>query len=174
MAITPKAELANIAKVDLTEKVVIRRVRVPDSFTFSRPDGELVYDRPSDIMLVLFHGRDKGSFTVNVVDDYSVLLDIDTEEMIGIQIDDFLFSAVKDQPSLITLLDYADLQGMTVTDVRHERHRVLGYWGRFKLWIEQMIETLARRGGPHRQNAVEALLNRGRLGSTISYALGSA
>src|SRR5687768_15441774 len=78
MAITPDVSRENSMDVEPTEAAEVRRfhVHVPDSFTFSRPEAELVYDRPSDTMLVLFHGRDKGAFTVNVVDDYSVLLDI--------------------------------------------------------------------------------------------------
>lgn len=176
MAITPDAKSESVSQLDSTEEAKIRQfdLRMPDFFTFSQAQAELIYDRPSDIMLILPYGRDRASFVHYVVDDYAVLVDVDTEEVIGVQIEDFLHSAVNAEPSLVELLTFADLLGMTVEDVRRERHRALGYRGRFKLWVERMAGSIARRGESHEQNLVEALLNRGRLGSTIRYAIGSA
>lgn len=176
MAITPREKLEGFAHVDPTEEPEIRQysIQVPDSFSFSRPQGELLYDQSSDTMLVLFYGRHRDSFVVHVVDDYSVLLDIDTDELVGLQIEDFLFSAVKDQPSLITLLDHAELLGMTAAEAHYERQRVLGHRGRLKLWLERLVGAVTRRSNPNQQHEVEALLNRGPLGSTIRNALGSA
>jgi hypothetical protein len=171
----PREKLEGFTKVDPTEEPEIRqyRIQVPDSFTFSRPQSELVYDRPSDTMLVLFYGRYRVSFVDYVVGDYAVLLDINTDELVGLQIEDFLFSAVKDQPSLITLLDHAELLGMTVAEVRDERQRALGYRGRFKLWLERLVDEVSRRGESNQQDAVEEILNRAQTSSIIRIALGS-
>lgn len=174
MAITPEAEPEIVSRIDPAEEVNIRNfdLRMPAVSTFG-PEGELIYDRPSDTMLILPHGRDRASFVVYVIDDFAVLVDVDTEEIVGFQIEDFLHSAVKAEPSLVELLKFADLQGMTFEDVRRERHRVLGYRGRFRVWLERMAGTVARRGEAHAHNVVEASLNRGRLGSTLRHATGS-
>ena len=100
-----------------------------------------------------------------------MFLDSNTDELVGLQIEDFLFSAVKDRPALITLLDHARLLGMTVAEVRHERQRALGYRGRLKLWIERMIEAVTRRGESNRQDVVEVILNRAQTSSIIRNAL---
>ncbi|MDQ3694837.1 MAG: hypothetical protein M3464_14610 [Chloroflexota bacterium] len=176
MAIPPDAKLESVAEIDPTEEAKIRQFdpRMPDFFAFGQVEAELIYDRPLDTMLILPHGRDRASFVFYLVDDYALLVDVDTEEVIGVQIEDFLHSAVNGEPSLVELFTFADLLGMTVEDVRRERHRVLGYRGRFKLWVKRVAGSIARRGESREQNLVEALVNRGRVGSAIRNATGPA
>ena len=54
--------------------------------------------------------------------DYTFLLvDPGTNEFVGLQIEDFLACAVKDDPRLARLLEYAELRGTTRAEVRQER-----------------------------------------------------
>jgi hypothetical protein len=176
MAVTSGGKLGGPAEADRPPVPQSKHVNfwLAHPLSMDREQSDLIYDRPTDTMLVLPHGRDRASFAVNIVDSYFVLVDAKTEELIGIQIEDYLYRAVREDPFLVELLDYADLLGMTVEDVRHERHRVLGYRGRFKLWLERIGQGIARRNESRQQYLVDTLQNRGRLGSTIRNALGSA
>ncbi|MDQ3412116.1 MAG: hypothetical protein M3509_08340 [Chloroflexota bacterium] len=176
MALTPDAKLESVSEIDLTEEAKIRQFdpRMPAFFAFGQVQAELIYDRPCDTMLILPHGRERAAFVFYVVDDYAVLVDVDTEEVIGIQIENFLYSAVNVVPSLVERLTFAGLLGMTVEDVRRERHRALGYRGRFKRWLKRMAGSIARHGESREQNLVEALVTRGRVGSALRNATGPA
>jgi hypothetical protein len=171
LAVTPRDKLESGAEGDPTEEseAATRQysVRVPDSLPLSRSQGEVVYDRPSDTMLVLFCGRIRDSFVVYTSGDYAALLDSDTEDVTGIQIEDYLFSAVTDEPWLIELLEYAELLGMLVAEVRDARQRALGYRGRVKSWLGRMVRTVTGRGEPHPRQAVEELLNRKQFGTIV-------
>ncbi len=103
MAVTPGQRPKGFTEIDPTEEATIRRIDLwaPDPLTFDRDRGELIYDRPSDTLLILFHGRDRDSFAVNIAGDFLVLADPDSDEIIGIQVEDFLHSAVKVEPELI-------------------------------------------------------------------------
>ncbi|MDQ3694492.1 MAG: hypothetical protein M3464_12825 [Chloroflexota bacterium] len=101
-------------------------------------------------------------------------MDVDTDEVVGLQIEDYVIRAGREHSSLVELLDVADLLGMTVDDVRRERHRILGYRGRCKLWLRRMIERVTRRGESRKQHLIEGLLSEGPLGPTLKDALAPA
>ena len=49
-----------------------------------------------------------------------------TATTVGFQIEGFLTQAVKDEPELVTLLDYAELRGITPAHVRELQRNTLG------------------------------------------------
>lgn len=71
------------------------------------------YDRDSDMLLVHFGARGRAG-VVDYIGDYLALLtDVESQDVVGVQIEDFLSTAVLDDPSLLNLLDLAELRGIT-------------------------------------------------------------
>ena len=89
-------------------------------------DVVISYDRPSDTLLVHLFGRGRSSVSVPVDGYLSVMIDPESEEIIGIHIEGFLAQAVKAHPRQIDVLDYAELRGMTPAEVRTMQREVLG------------------------------------------------
>lgn len=86
-----------------------------DSIDVTRID--VGYDRDSDILLARFDDRALNA-AVHYVGDYlALLVDLETEEVVGLQVEDFLARAVGEDPGLPTLLDLADLRGITRDEV---------------------------------------------------------
>jgi hypothetical protein len=86
------------------------------------------YDRPSDTLLVHLFGRGRSSISVPVDRYLYVMVDPDSEETIGIHVEGFLAQAVKEHPQQIAILDYAEVRGMTPSEVRTLQRRTLGIW----------------------------------------------
>lgn len=134
----------------------------------------LSYDRPSDMLLIFLDGRERRSVVIAGQDYGFALVDPATNELVGVQIEDFLARAVKAQPHLIDLLNYAELRGMTIDEVRQERQAALGYGGRFQAWAEHEVRSRRRPAGLRKQAAVRALLDDDRLGLPIQRSVGVA
>ena len=84
------------------------------------------YDRPSDTLLMHLFGRGHSSISVPVDRYLYVMVDPETEEIVGTHIEGFLAQAVKEHPRQIDILDYAELRGMTPGEVRAMQRDVLG------------------------------------------------
>ena len=87
------------------------------------------YDRLSDILLVFVGDRSEPAVVVYGTDSNahrSYLVNPDTRVFVGWQIESFLASLVSREPSLITVLDGAELIGMTIDEMHDERERTLG------------------------------------------------
>lgn len=88
----------------------------------------LSYDRLSDILLVFVGDRSQPAVVVygDDADNHrSFLVNPDTRQFVGWQIEAFLTSLVSRDPSLITVLDEAELIGMTTEELHDERQRAL-------------------------------------------------
>ncbi len=118
-------------------------------------DVVLSYDRHSDTLFVHLFGRGRPAVSDLVGDSWYLLVDPQTLEVVGLQIEDFLARAVAEAPPLVDLLDLSELRGITPAEVRRERHRIMhgyrqGRQGKPTRWflparrkraaVEQMLE----------------------------------
>lgn len=61
---------------------------------------------------------------------------------VGFQIEGFLTQAVKDEPELVTLLDYAELRGITPADVRELQREALGAKRSLARWRSELTTSV--------------------------------
>lgn len=115
-------------EIESVAEPVLRQIH-PKPLSWDTVDPEKVvirYDRPSDTLLVHLFGRGRSSISVPVDRYLYVMVDPDTEGIIGIHIEGFLSQAVKEHPRNIDILDYAELRGMTPGEVRALQRETLG------------------------------------------------
>lgn len=90
----------------------------------TRTPGDLViaYDRRSDTLMVHFYGRGIPAVSVPVGDEerdiFYMRVEPRTQRPVGIQIEGFLGSFVAEHPELDTLLDVAELRGVTRDEIQ--------------------------------------------------------
>jgi hypothetical protein len=150
MAMTAHDELESVAEP------VLRQIR-PKRFHWDAVDPDKViirYDRPSDTLLVHLFGRGRPSISVPVDRYLYVMVDPDTESIIGIHIEGFLAQAVKEHPRQIEILDYAELSGMTVGEVRTQQREILGSWRQ----LAALLREALTRTAPHNKARLISLL----------------
>lgn len=86
------------------------------------------YDRRSDTLTVHFYGRGIPAVSMPVGDGerdaFYVRVDPTTNRPVGIQIEGFLSSFATEHPELVTLLDTAELRGITREEVDQYRTRL--------------------------------------------------
>lgn len=138
------------------------QVAIPDVRGSDLHRAVFNYDRPSDILLFYPYGKERPAVAAGGADNVYVLIDPDSEEFLGIQIDDFLSRAVKDRPSWFDVLDVAELQGMTIADVRDARQHALGYRGRFRTWLARLGCEAPWRRTSAKQRAISEIIDRTR------------
>ncbi len=87
----------------------------PNPFTIDWQRARIVYDRPSDELLVYFDGvaRAAASIALDVGDRDFIYARVDpaTGETVGMQIDGFLTYAVRRYPAFVAFLAHAELRG---------------------------------------------------------------
>jgi hypothetical protein len=84
------------------------------------------FDRRSDTFFIHLFGRDLETISVPVGKHLYALVTPAAETTVGFQIEGFLSQAVKDVPEFVTLLDHAELRGITPAEVRELQHKTLG------------------------------------------------
>ena len=141
MAITTDQERTNFEPIDPSADSGVEDVQVaiPDLRGIDLHRSVFNYDRDSDILLFYLYGKERPAAAAGGSANFYALMDPDSEEFLGIQVEDFLARAVKDRPSLLDVLDVAELQGMTLADVHRTRQEVLGYHGRFRAWLNRFL-----------------------------------
>lgn len=134
------------------------------SFTIPTPidiDWEeviLSYDRLSDILLVFVVDRSQPAIVVyDDVATWPCLVNPDTMQFVGWQMESFLTTAVRHNPDFINLLDHAELIGLTANELRDERQRVLGYRGQIRAWLGRAIAALRHRRTSRKEDIVRSL-----------------
>lgn len=113
------------------------------------------YDRDSDILLFYLYGKERPAVAAGGSSNVYALIDPDSEEFLGVQVENFLTRAVKDRPRLLDVLDVAELQGMTHADVHRARQGVHGFRGRFWAWLRRFLTLPWQRQGIKRRVASE-------------------
>lgn len=89
------------------------------------PDRIVVgYDRDSDTLMVHFYGRGVPGISVHRGDGWYVRWNRERTCPIGLQIEEFLARAVRDEPDLLRALDLAELRGITVEEVARIRRAI--------------------------------------------------
>ncbi len=157
-------------------------VRVYELAGIRFPEGDvdprqvvLSYDRPSDTVLIFLFGRERRSVVVGHTDYTFLLVDPGTNEFVGLQIEDFLACAVKDDPRLARLLEYAELRGTTRAEVRQECRIALddGHGP-----YQQRNRSIGRSRQPgamsRKDEIVQDVLNDPRLGLPMHVSLGQS
>lgn len=86
--------------------------------------ARLSYDRRSDTLSVWFSASPPDSVSVQQHDYNFLLVDMESHEIVGLEIEKFLLRAVRDCPSLITALDVAELRGITPDGVQAEKAKL--------------------------------------------------
>lgn len=107
-------------KIDPAEEFVPRRFN-PKPYRPDEIDPAKVvvsFDRVSDTLLIHLFGRGISTVSVAVGDYLYLLVEPDTEKIVGLHVEGFLAQAVHEVPSALNLLNYAELRGITVAEVR--------------------------------------------------------
>jgi len=88
--------------------------------------GTLVfsYDHDSDTLMVHLYGRGIPGVSVPVADGWMLRLNRETDELIGVQIENLLAGAARKQPRLLRVLDAAELRGITPDEIDRVRREV--------------------------------------------------
>ncbi len=93
-----------------------------------RGQFRFMYDAPSDTMFVPFYDPIAPAASVPVDQgemDYVFLrVNVETQEVVGFQVEHFLSYAVGQMPDLISALELADLHGITSEEVAEIKRRV--------------------------------------------------
>lgn len=116
--------------LDTVDEPVLRLIR-PRPFRWEDVGLDQIaisYDRPSDTLLVHLFGRSLPSVSVPVERYLYALVDPESEQIIGIHIEGFLTQAVKEHSDEISILDHAELRGITPFEVRALQRELLGSW----------------------------------------------
>lgn len=115
----------------------------------------MMYDRFSDTLLVHLYGKGVPSVSVPVQKYYYALVSLDGRKILGFQVEGFLAQAIKDQPSLIEMLNFAELRGITPAEVQEIRNDTLHPRMKLSAGLRWMfIRNLAER----RQQTLKAFL----------------
>jgi hypothetical protein len=134
--------------------VTEHRRPMPDQETLSGVDWHRVvisYDRASDTLMVHLYGRGRPAVSVPIpgpVERDVVFLRIDpeTDELVGVQIEDFLNLYARDNPDALNLLEGpVDLRGITPADLARIRASI-GRPTRGAATAESLIRELALAG----------------------------
>jgi len=112
------------------------------------PENVVVsYDGDLDTLMIYLYGRGRPSMVVEIGDSQFALVDPERHYLLGFQIEDFAAIQVHRQPDLVEFLEHAELRDMTQDDVRALRREVLGYLGRFRLWVRRIwFRAIPHRG----------------------------
>ena len=144
--------------VDPMEEFVAREVH-PKPFRPEEIDPALVvisFDRRSDTLLIHLFGRGRESISVPVADYLYVMVDPDTEVIIGFHIEGFLSQAVKDIPEAIELLGFAEIRGITPAEVWILQNETLGV----NQWLPMRGQARLGRSIQHeRMRAVSSFMD---------------
>lgn len=105
------------------------------------------YRRDSDTLLVDLYGRGRPALSVPLDvgerDYLFVRVDVKTDEVVGLQIEDFLAYAVIQHPELVDALTIAELDGIDAADVDALRRR-LGSAARSAVTATAVYDQLRR------------------------------
>ena len=104
----------NVAyEIDPLEEFVPRPIH-PQPFRPEeiKPEKVVVsFDHPSDTLLIHLFGRGRGTISVSIAKYLYIMVDMNSEMIVGFHLEGFLAQAIKNVPEAIDLLDYAELQG---------------------------------------------------------------
>jgi hypothetical protein len=84
------------------------------------------YDYDSDELMIRFGGSNRPGVGRLLGEGWLLRLDRETDEPIGLQIEGFLSRTAPRHPHLLSLLDLADLRGISVEALAIERRQFVG------------------------------------------------
>lgn len=153
--------------VDPTEEFVPRQIE-PKPFRWEDIDPARIvvsFDRRSDTLLIHLFGRGPETISVPVGKHLYALVTPETETTVGFQIEGFLAQAVRDVPEFVTLLDYAELRGITPADVRELQRETLGAERSLTRWQSGFSESVQEQ----KLRAVAAFLETERARTDLTF-----
>lgn len=140
-----------------TEQFDLRNLRCPRPDQIDISQVAVTYDRFSDTLMLHVHGKNVASISVPVRKYDYILVSPDGREFLGFQIEGFLAQAVKDEPRMIEMLNFAELRGITPAEVQALRDETLSPWLRISATFRRIFtHNLQER----RQQAVGAFLEK--------------
>jgi hypothetical protein len=101
------------------ETLAILRAQDPKTAVIS-------YDYDSDELMIRFGGSNRPGVGRLLGEGWLLRLDRETDEPIGLQIEGFLSRTAPHHPHLLSLLDLADLRGISVEALAIERRQIVG------------------------------------------------
>jgi hypothetical protein len=153
---------------DPTEEFVPREIH-PKPFRPEEIDPVKVvvsFDRRSDTLLIHLFGRGRDTISVPVANYLYVMVDPETEEIIGFHVEGFLSQAVNDVPEAIDLLDYAELRGITLSEARELQREALGAGDRHPAYLQS---TDGKSVPEQRKQAVASFIDAERARWNLSF-----
>lgn len=131
-----------------------------DTSTLIR-NARMSYDRNSDTLFMRFPGGHRPTFNMRAKGCVDLLVDLNTNEVVGLEIQTFLLRAVREYPPLINALDAAELRGITPDEVQLEKFQVFSKWTLLKNLLREslgyQVRTMAgiqRRSDHSKQDIV--------------------
>lgn len=99
----------------------------PNMQEFDPKQVHLTYDRKSDTLMIHFYGLKRPAISVEArsifprADEHLYLrVDLDTQEVIGAQVEAFVRAVVRQDPSLLDLLELAGVKPDDVQKIREQ------------------------------------------------------
>ena len=118
------------------ETIAMLRAQDPEKAIIS-------YDYDSDELMIRFGGSNRPGVGRLLGEGWLLRLDRETDEPIGLQIEGFLARTAPRHPHLLSLLDLADLRGITIEALALERRRIVSE-DRDRV-IQEAIEAIPAR-----------------------------
>jgi hypothetical protein len=88
-------------------------------------DAMVAYDYGSDEFLILFDRGTRPGLSRLLGNGWMMRVDRETDEPIGLQIEHFLSRTAVEHPQLLSLLDIADLTGISVEELARVRRKAM-------------------------------------------------
>ena len=90
----------------------------PDRETIDWDSAAFTYDADADILALLFFGRQHPSVVFHTGKGADLLIDPETEMLVGYQIEGYLTAAVFRDPTLLAYAEYAGIPTDLVAEIR--------------------------------------------------------
>lgn len=147
-----------VDKIDVTEEPEIKTFtpKLPRAEDIDIANVAFSYDRESDTLLVHLFGRGRHSVSLGIARDWYIMVDPDTEDLVGFHLQRFLGFAVEERPWLLDILDIAELRGITPVEIHAIRRRVLGPRRRIVAMIRALWPSEPQQ---KKREAIERFLN---------------
>ena len=111
----------------------------------------LRFDRVSDTLHVHLFGKAQPAVSVDVGPHLYLRIDVETEEMVGFQIDHFLYRVVKDHPAFLEAAELAGVPADEVAAIRQALPREV----RQRAAVDAVFAQLAALSYPADADVVE-------------------
>jgi hypothetical protein len=128
--VTREVKSMSRSDLDTVDEPILRQIQ-PRPFGWNAVDSDhitIAYDHPSETLLMHLFERRRPTVSVPVERYLYALVDLESEQVVGILIEGFLAQAVKEHSDEISILDHAELRGIAPFEVQALQRELLGSW----------------------------------------------